>query len=382
MKILMFAPQFAPVVGGAERQAEKLGQELSSQGLDVQVVTPLLVSGSPLHEVRGGLVVRRFKLHDLAETLRLPGIGLINIPWMIMQIVAALWHEVGRTDLVHCHIGSLQSLAAALVARLRGKPVICKAAMAHERSDLGEMGRNGFLSRLLAKTGRVAFTKWIATSEAVRLALIRAGVCDSRIAVIPNGVEVMPITPSARNSKVQRFLYLGRLSSNIERDVPRLIDAFDSVASRSDQIQLAIVGDGDLRADALRQAQLCRYASKIQLPGTDNASKWLDWADAFVLPSKREGLSNALLEAMSHGLPCIATDIPPNREVLSDGHCGLLVPVNDTRALEIAMIRLIKDHELAMGLRDRALKQVKEKYSLSTIGAKYVDLYKILVQKN
>ena len=382
MKILMFAPQFAPLIGGAERQAEKLGQALSSQGLQVKVVTPRLVPGSPLHEVRGGLAVRRFELQDLARDRHWRGIGLFNVPWITLQIVTALWADVGRADVLHCHIGCLQSLAAALVARLRGKPVICKAAMADDQSDLGEMARNGLLSRLLAKSGRLAFTRWVATTQAVREGLMRAGVSSTRIVVIPNGVELMPTDTQIRKGRVRRFLYLGRLSSNIERDVPGLIKAFDQIAASHSDIELVIVGDGDLRADAQYLAAQCRHASRIQLPGADAAAKWLAWADAFVLPSKREGLSNALLEAMSYGLPCVATDIPPNREVLADGQCGLLVPTGDTPALERALASLVDDAHLAEDLGQRALERVRLHYGLPSVSSRYRALYAELKQSN
>ena len=252
--------------------------------------------------------------------------------------------------------------------------------MADDQSDLGEMARNGMLSRLIAQTGRTAFTKWVATTQAVRTALIRAGVPSTRIVVIPNGVELMPRDTPVRNGPVRRFLYLGRISSNIERDVPGLIKAFDHIAGSRSDVELAIVGDGDLRAGAERLAAQCHHASRIKMPGTGVAAEWLAWADAFVLPSKREGLSNALLEAMSHGLPCVATDIPPNREVLADGACGLLVPVNDTPALEQALARLADEAQLAEDLGRRALEHVHLHYGLPSVSSRYQALYAELTQ--
>lgn len=379
MNILMFAPQFAPAIGGAERQAEKLAKALLPLGINVKVVTPLLVAESPLNEDRDGLAVRRFKLHDLSKHLRWRGIGLLNIPWITLQIVVKLWTDVGRADLVHCHIGCLQSLAAAFTAHLRGKPVICKAAMAGHKSDLGEMASNGVLNAMLAKISRNAFTKWIATTHAVRDGLISSGIDETRITIIPNGVEIFSPPKYSNNFTIRKFLYLGRLSSNIQRDIPRLIKAFDNLCSFRSDLQLAIVGDGDLFEETKHLISQCSHAPQIILPGADIAHSWFDWADAFVLPSRREGLSNALLEAMSHGLPCVATDIPPNREVLVDGAFGILVPVNDTLALEEALIHLIDNNILAKGIAKSAFDHVKNTYDINIVSKRYYELYEKLL---
>lgn len=377
LRVLMFCPQFAPAVGGAERQAEKLGKALCARGVDVRILTPRLDRASASDErIDGVLPVKRFVLSDWSKRFPwLRGIGLINAPWIALQIFWRVWREAGNADIVHCHIGSLQTVAAAYASRVRGLPVICKAAMADDRGDLGEAAKLGRIGQLVAKLGRSAFTQWIATTQAVRDALLRAGIDESRILVIPNGVDLLD--PPARQplAPVRRFLYLGRLSTNTERDVPGLLRAFDAVADQVGDAELALVGGGDLLEQTRSLAQACRNAGRIRVMGPGNPAEWLTWADCFVLPSRREGLSNALLEAMAAGLPCIANDIPPNREVLAGGEAGMLVPVADVEKLQAAMLRCATDPRHASWLATQACARVSANYMLDAVAQRYYRLY-------
>lgn len=379
-RVLMFCPQFAPLVGGAERQAGKLARALHDQGVAVRILTPRVDDASPDRESLDGVPVRRFPLSDLSRRCAgMPGIGLVNAPWIVLQIAWRVWRESREADIVHCHIGSLQTVAAAGAAHLRGLPVICKAAMADRRSDLGEAARAGATSRIVAWAGSWAFTRWVATTLAVKDALLRAGVDEARIVVIPNGVELAEPRPCKASGPVKRFLYLGRLSTNANRDVPGLIRAFDALADEVDNVELAIVGGGDLLEDTRRIVATCRHASRIQVPGPGEPATWLAWANCFVLPSRREGLSNALLEAMAAGLPCIAYDIPPNREVLGDGQFGMLVPERQPDALESAMRRLVREPETASSIAATALTRITSTYGIVSVADRYRLLYGRLV---
>ena len=379
----MFCPQFAPIVGGAERQAEKLGKMLCRHGIQVRVLTPRLDSTSPTDEVREQLAVRRFRLNDLTAFTSVRGIGLINAPWIALQVMWQVWREARNFDVVHCHIGSLQSVAAAWGARLRRVPVLCKAAIADDRSDLGEAAKSGLTGRVIAWAGRFAFTRWVATTQAVKDALLRAGVNSQRIVIIPNGVDLPPVRDSARPSRpVRRFLYLGRLSTNTQRDVPGLIAAFDRLAGEIHDVELALVGDGDLLEPTRSLVARCSHAERITVPGQGDAAQWLTWADCFVLPSRREGLSNALLEAMAAGLPCIANDIPPNREVLADGQAGLLVPVGDIDALHNAMTFLTCGNSVAQALAKAATQRVRDRYVIEQVCIDHHALYTRLASQS
>ena len=110
-----------------------------------------------------------------------------------------------------------------------------------------------------------------------------------------------------------------------------------------------------------------------------DAGAVLSLLDIFVLPSLWEGLPYALIEAAAMGKPIVASDIDGVREVIRDGETGLLVPPADPGALSSAVLRLLKDKELAMKLGRNALAQIPPQFSLSKMigetGRLYIDLW-------
>jgi glycosyltransferase involved in cell wall biosynthesis len=371
-EVVMFCPQFRPIVGGAERQVEKLSVALAARGAVVTILTPHLHPEQPAREELNGIRVIRFPFRDLSRRYPIAGIALINIPWVLWQVARQVRPYLKKARVLHCHIAALQTAGAALAGRLAGVPVICKSASASELSDQSR-GPSG---RVVAWLLRRYVGEWIATTAAVQEGLEQAGVERRRIVRIPNGVEMTePRSPRRLEKGARRFLYLGRLSDNARRDVPTLISAFGKVAAVHGDVELALVGGGDRLEETRELAGRSTARERISLPGFDDPEKWFAWADCFVLPSTREGLSNALLEAMAEGLPCIANDIPPNREVLRDGEAGVLVPVGDPSALEAAMERMITDGDFAAEFAEKAIRRVEETYSIKAVADRYALLY-------
>jgi glycosyltransferase involved in cell wall biosynthesis len=374
--VLMFCPQFRPLVGGAERQAEKLAAALVEKGCQVTILTPRLDADSPAMEESNGVIIERFPFIDLSNRYPVPGVAVLNIPYILWQIARAVRLRVRGVHVLHCHMAELQTAGAALAGRIAGVPVLCKVATAGERSDLGKIENTGSSGWLVAWLTRAVIGTWVATTAAVVDALVKAGVKPERIAQIPNGVEVATaVTPAPFPDGARHFLYLGRLSENTERDIPTLVRAFDRLATKHARVELAIVGGGEQFEETKRLVETCAARNRIHMPGFGEPEKWLAWADCFVLPSRREGLSNALLEAMSAGLSCIANDIPPNREVLDDGKAGLLVPVENCDALERAMRDIVEDDGMARHFALEAKERAKHCYSIESVAARYINLY-------
>lgn len=381
--VLMLCPQFRPLVGGAERQAEKLARALAGRGLRVSVLTPRLVQESASHEEDGAVTIHRFPLLDLCKQLPgVPGLGPLNLLSIQRQVHRAVRGHLGGVDVLHAHIASPLSAFAVQAAQSAGVPSLCKMAMAGERNDLSELSSVGLGGARIARQLVRRLDCFVATTDAVRESLREWNVAPDAIAMIPNGVDVPEQQPERLSrGKVLRFLYLGRLSSNIERDVPSLVRAFDAVADAVPDAELAIVGDGDLFASTVDLVSRARNRERIRMPGLQPPQAWFDWADCLVLPSRREGLSNALLEAMSNGLPCIANDIPSNREVLDGGKAGLLVPVGAWEQLRAAMTRVAGEPELARSLGRAALDRARTRYSIDAVADQYIALYERLLQR-
>ena len=161
------------------------------------------------------MTIERFPLTDLSRRYPVPGVAVLNIPYIVWQIARAVWPHLKGADVLHCHLASLQTAGAALAGRIAHVPVLCKAATADHRSDLGEIEKTGASGRLVAWLVRTFIQTWVATTAAVEVALIRAGVEPGKIVRIPNGVELPDeLNTGGGAERVRGFLYLGRLSTN------------------------------------------------------------------------------------------------------------------------------------------------------------------------
>ncbi len=215
---------------------------------------------------------------------------------------------------------------------------------------------------MLARCDRV-----IVFSKLQRDLLVKLGVPEATVAVIPNGVDVAKYAPgpSAIKSTLrarQLFVYQGRLSP--EKNVEALLKAWRQ-AQMGPDCKLAIVGNGPLES-SLRLF----YSS-------DDSIHWLGFvedelrrvdilrgADAFILPSLVEGLSLSLLEAMACGTACIATDAGADGEVLETGAGIVLDTQRVTHQLQ-TILPILRDHpEMTRLLGQKARQRVLERYTL------------------
>jgi glycosyltransferase involved in cell wall biosynthesis len=116
---------------------------------------------------------------------------------------------------------------------------------------------------------------------------------------------------------------------------------------------------------------------------TGQVYEHLQQADIFILPSRAEGHSNALLEAMACGLPVIVSDIPANLDVIENNRNGLTFRTGDPASLVKAVISLLEHPELREQLGGIARQTIESQYSLSFIAERYISLYKdVLTDSN
>jgi glycosyltransferase involved in cell wall biosynthesis len=193
------------------------------------------------------------------------------------------------------------------------------------------------------------------------------------IHLIPNGVDTTRFDPGVRASDgATRVLYVGRLAP--EKNLETLVAAAAKLAPRL-EARLTFVGDGPLR-ERLRAAAAELGVRLDLVPSVDHRElpRLYGAADVFVLPSFTEGHSKVLLEAMSCGLPCVASDISANRSVLADGDAGLLFDPHDAGALAARLEQVFGQRRLAEDLGGRARQRVLTHYDLSALVTREIDL--------
>jgi glycosyltransferase involved in cell wall biosynthesis len=222
------------------------------------------------------------------------------------------------------------------------------------------------------------YDRVIIFSRMQRDLLIRLGVPENKLMIIPNGVDVQKYAPGYSNLKYQLktkhlFVYQGRIAP--EKNLEALLKAWKHSQMASDS-RLLIVGDGPLTT------------SLRPLYGADDGILWLGFvpdeqrridilraADVFILPSLVEGLSLSLLEAMACGLACIATDAGADGEVLEEGAGIILNTQGVTTQLKTLLPLFQKHPELSQILGKKARQRVLDRYTLSQNITRLEELY-------
>jgi glycosyltransferase involved in cell wall biosynthesis len=186
------------------------------------------------------------------------------------------------------------------------------------------------------------------------------GSASKKIAVIYNPIDLEQISAMAVEPvphpwlvapSVPVIIGVGRLAA--EKDFKLLIDAFAKLRAKR-PARLIILGEGEQRNFLSEHVRNIALASDVSLPGfVANPFAWMKRASVFVLSSKYEGLSNALIEAMACGIPVVSADCGGPAEILQNGKWGKLVPVGDSDALAQAIAATL-DADVLPNVRQRA----------------------------
>jgi L-malate glycosyltransferase len=303
--------------------------------------------------------------------------GLRKVATALYCVWAYSWIVLNRRriDVVHAHIVSYQAMAAAYAARRIGVPCIVKVSSSGLNADYRRFleGRGG------AKVARL-FTRFIATSELAAHELLSLGVAPQTIERIPNGVCL----PSAciRDSGISKPLQVVCVASLRQVKAHEvLLDAWRMVSNEVRRnARLVLAGDGDLRGELESLAHAYGIWNEVVFAGeVRDVGSLLDQSDVFVLTSDAEGMSNALLEAMAHGLAPVVTDVGSNREVIGDAAAALVVPPRDSAQVAHRLEWLLTDPSARTVIGARARRRVEEHYGMDFVSTRYRALYEELL---
>ncbi|MFA9430142.1 glycosyltransferase [Egicoccus sp. AB-alg2] len=304
-------------------------------------------------------------------------------PWTDVRGVTGLTRHLrrGGYDLVHTHT-TRGGMLGRLAAHRAGTPVIVHTAhgFAVAETDAGWKQRTYFaLERLAARWCHYVVAvsghhgRWAADYGVQPRIALR---------VIPNGVPDLPVVvpppqPPAVAGDAPRLLHFGRIAGGKGIDVLLVALARVRAALPADaRPHLWVAGDGPaLDAERARAAALGLAGAVTWLGHRDDLPALLQAADVVVLPSLREGLSLALLEAMAAGRPIVASALGGNVEALDHGRCGALVPPDDADALASTMADLLAQPARAAELGVAARGRYLDVYRLERMLDDYLALY-------
>ncbi len=374
--VVMVSASFYPHVGGAEKQALELSLALEERDMKVRVATRR-VPGLPAREEVRGIRVDR---------LWCVGGGSLNALTFMLSLAGYLWSQAPFYEAIHVHLAGSPAVTAALMGRLLRKRVVVKLGGGKGIGELAVSSRS-----LLGRLKLFALAKlrphFVGVARELQGEAARY-LGPVPVHVVPNGVDVARYKPVSQARKGQLraelgwpaeglvFLYVGRFSP--EKRLPWFSEIFCEAAKASKTpAYFAIVGEGvegKLVEDAFERARMS--ARLFARRPMDDIEKAYAAADVFVLPSVSEGLSNALLEALSCGLAALASRVGGTPEAVEEATSGLLFKAEDAGDLRAQLDKLLARPDLVETLGRAAREAAVSKFSVKKAAERYETIYR------
>ena len=361
-------------VGGTETQAVELALRMPVDSYEITLGC-LRVTGPLIEKLRGSAVAIR-EFH--------PKGGLDSPAGLYQMARLAAFLKRERFDVVHTH-DLWTNLMGVLAARMAGVPAIVSSRRDLAHFDWYQGRRRDWLRRIQNLSGVV-----LANATPIRDALIAEdGFAPEKLRVIHNGVDTTKfqcarqdrerLFPGIQNEKL--VVLVGNMHDDVKGH-PWVIEAAPAVLREFPQARFVFAGDGNARP--VFEAQVARLGLQAQfmfLGRRSDIPEVLASCDIGMLPSRAEGLSNALLEYMATGLPTIASRVGGNAELVSDGVTGLLVPPEDSDGIANALLRLLRDPALSHQMAENGKRVAVETYSFERLVREVDALYTELLRR-
>ena len=394
MKVLMVISQFFPMIGGAEKQAKLLAQALTKRGINVGIVTGWWKFGTPRKEVIDGIrVFRNFCCWGIFGLKRNRAIRMVGGLIYMMNLAAYLFFHRREYDIIHVHQVLYPAFISTFIAKgILKKPVLAKMGCSGLTSDIKNLKRFPLgslqLRYLVKKMDYLVTVNHEGIEEYQAL-----GSPSGRIQYIPNGV-VPSLDGKTHYDQVLFLITTVRLDK--QKGIDILLKAWARVVTHENNLKLLILGHGPLESELKNMSQALRIGDSVKFIGeVIHVEEYLKKSDIFVLASRAEGMSNALLEAMNHGLTCIATNISGNAELMGMGDDskipkgdfiavpnGLLIQPEDIEGLTKAILFLVKNQEARENLGRNGRQYIQKNFSIDLVADKYIALYQRMLKGN
>ena len=327
---------------------------------------------------------RSLQVHLMADGLRvylLPGINF-SLPRLIPRnpLILKLSRFLNEIDLDVIHLQSHLNPTALKTVMLKMPVVTTVHGLLAKYNSLIDIGQRAYLFTL----GNVIFKKSrrvIALTRSDAKMLVKFGCPADRIRIIPNGVDISLFQPKSEEDGL--VVWHGRFVP--QKGLEYLIGAAKKVLDKHDNARFVLIGDGPLRTKVMALTERIGLRKRISfvghLPTIQQVAGLLFRASVYALPSLREGMPWALLEAMSCGKPVVGSDISGINDIISHEENGLLVPSRNPTALADAILRLLRDEDLRRSLGSKARHLMVERYSWDRIADRVEKVYNEAIQE-
>ena len=400
--------------GGAETQARMLVKELHRQGEEVIVLTRWHGLGYKFRESDEGVVIYRLGLgalpYQAAMFLRrllkkhlrkhnsngggnqkskkerdaatgAAGSGFfprafdalmwIHAASFMIESLIFLRIKKSKIRCIHAHETNANGAVSAWLGRMTGLPVlireVCLPVLWPARPQILPF------ARYLDRRQRECF--FSAQNEDQRTSLIEKGVSSDKIFVVPDGVH-MPLEISRVYDNGSALIVANVTQGKVHKAFDILFDAWRKVVNQHPDARLVLVGGRGDNSYWVEYAKQLGIQDQVEFHGwIEDLTPFLNDAAMFLLPSRREGVSIALLTAQSYGLPAVVSDIPGNQFVIENGKNGIVVPVENVDALAEGILTLYRNPSLRVEMGRGSRQLVEARFSIQTVAKRMREIY-------
>lgn len=398
MRILTILFYYHPKFSGAAIQFHRLARQFIRLGHDVIVVTPQHKDLAKL-EYLDKVFIKRVLVFGAKRWLE-------QFSFMLSSTLALIKFR-NHYDLVHIHSLGIFDLLPIFCARILGKPTVFQRTI----KSIPPVRWKSKLCQLLTTPGWYGLSGYVAVSSPLLKEKNFKAMMHKPVQVLTRGVDLKTFYPI--NSKEKLALrkdldldpeatYIAFVGSIVPRKgVDVLVRAFVLLSQTVEQsISLLLIGKNDFQSGDFMNSQeesarqfyqllkneleAANLIDQVVFTGvTSRVPDYLRIADIFVFPSKREGIPNAVLEAMGSGLPCIVSELDGIvYDMIKHDLNGIVVSDDDPKQYALAIQCLLSDPSRAQALGKAARQKIEERFSLVGVAREYIDYYQNLVNLN
>lgn len=362
----------------------------------LEIIGDSSLAGAPRHllSILENLDVDKFELHcvcppgplagEIRKLRRRIDLEVINMDSRLdLDAIRRIRREIKLVDLAIIHVhGTRAGVLGRLASIGFNRPVIYTEHLWTKQYKL----QNRFLNFLhyCANSFLDIFTTLnIAVSEAVREFIVSSGISRyEKVKVIYNGIEITKNKANIFQSE-QEFLIATIGSLNKQKGMQYLIAALPKIIKEFPGIRLEIIGDGEYRRHLQNEVKKLKLKNYVKFTGfVPDPVKYLTRFDLYVQPSLSESFGLAMVQAMSVGLPVIATNTGGIPEVITEGKTGFLVKTKDPNALSDAILELLRHPSLAKKMGEMAQKDAKLRFDIKDMITELEQTYENVLADN
>ena len=347
-------------IGGAEKHFVTLLNAIEAERRYAVMVSPEADGPDLASELESTIELRRIPVRKR------------SLPVDIIRLSRFFKQE--KINVVHTHM-FWSNLYGVVAAWLAGVPVIVTTEHGENR---WKRGRHRWLERYVIS--RLAQKRFCVSPVILENRRDKDGVPGEKLELVANGTPLPEELASSDRSTAPVIGSIGRFV--VQKNFPLFVDLVEALDRQGLSVDGLLAGDGPEMSVIRQRAADAGVEERIRLPGfTTDTDAFFRQLFCYVVTSSEEGQPVSLLEAMSYGLPIVATDVGAISKTLESGTEGIIVPPGDVAALADAVKRFVEDPEFASACGAAARRRVEREFSIGAVASRYGASYRGILDR-